>query len=205
MCTRFYVEPDNEEIRDVIAFVRRSQLSDKFIRSGSAILTSGEMRPTNVVPVIASSKNEKKAAFPMKWGFQNPGRSLLVNARVETASEKPTFKESWETHRCIIPASWYFEWEHLTGNNGQKKTGDKYLIQPRNTSMTWLAGLYRIEDGLPVFVVLTREPTDYLRRIHDRMPLILPTDRINDWINLNSNPKELLQYAITDMVAEKTG
>ncbi len=152
----FYVEPDTEEIREIIAEVQRSQLSGKFIKAGSAILTSGEMRPTNVVPVIASSRNGRKAAFPMKWGFQIPGRSLLVNARVETAVEKPTFKEAWESHRCIIPASWYYEWEHLIGNNGQKKVGDKYMIQPSGSSMTWLAGLYRLEDGLPVFTVLTK-------------------------------------------------
>ncbi|MFR7618630.1 MAG: SOS response-associated peptidase family protein [Subdoligranulum sp.] len=46
----------------------------------------------------------------MKWGFQIRGRSLIVNARTETAAEKPTFREAWEKRRCIIPASWYFEW-----------------------------------------------------------------------------------------------
>ena len=139
----------------------------------------------------------------MKWGFQIPGRSLLVNARVETAAEKPTFKEAWEKHRCIVPASWYYEWEHLTGNSGQKKVGDKYMIQPKGSSMTWLAGLYRIEDGLPVFTLLTKEPTEDLRRIHDRMPLILPEDRIDEWINPLTNPKDILRYSITDMVMEK--
>lgn len=203
MCTRFYVEPDTEEIREIIAEVQRSQLSGKFIRAGSAILTFGEIRPTNVVPVIASRKDGKKAAFPMKWGFQIPGRSLLVNARVETASEKPTFKEAWEKHRCIIPASWYYEWEHIIGNSGQKKVGDKYMIQPKGSSMTWIAGLYRMEDNLPVFTVLTKEPTAELRRIHDRMPLLLPKSAINEWIDPRSNPKGLLQYAITEMVVEK--
>ena len=157
MCTRFYVEPDTEETRDIIAEVQRSQLANKYIKAGNAILTSGEIRPANVVPVIATAKNGSKAAFPMKWGFQIPGKTLVVNARVETVAEKPTFKESWEKHRCIIPASWYFEWEHLIGNNGQKKAGDKYIIQPKGSSMTWLAGIYRIEDGLSVFAVLTRE------------------------------------------------
>ena len=104
MCTRFYVEPDTEEIREIIAEVQRSQLSGKFIKAGNAILTSGEIRPTNVVPVIAPSRAGRRTAFPMKWGFQIPGRSLLVNARVETAAEKPTFKEAWEKHRCIVPA-----------------------------------------------------------------------------------------------------
>ena len=47
MCTRFYVEPDTEEIREIIAEVQRSQLSGKFIKAGNAILTSGEIRPTN--------------------------------------------------------------------------------------------------------------------------------------------------------------
>ena len=205
MCTRFYVEPDTEEIREIIAEVQRSQLSQKFIKAGNAILTSGEIRPTNVVPVIAPNRNGKTTAYPMKWGFQIPGRSLLVNARTETAAEKPTFKESWEKRRCVIPASWYFEWEHLIGNSGQKKTGDKYMIQPKNSTMTWLCGLYRIENELPVFTVLTREPTEELRRIHDRIPLILPKDLIEDWIRPDTKPEDLLPYALTDMVFEKTG
>ena len=113
MCTRFYVEPDTEEIREIIAEVQRSQLSGKYIKAGNAIITSGEIRPTNVVPVIAPNRNGHRAAFPMKWGFQIPGRSLIVNARTETAAEKPTFREAWEKRRCIIPASWYFEWERM--------------------------------------------------------------------------------------------
>ena len=202
MCTRFYVEPDTEDNRALIAALRRSRLTDKFIKAGDRILTAGEIRPTNVVPVIATDKHDKRAVFPMKWGFQLPGRSLLVNARTETAAEKQTFREAWEKHRCIIPASWYFEWEHFVGHNGQTKTGTKYMIQPRDSSMTWLAGLYRVEDGFPVFVVLTGEPTDALRRIHDRMPLIFPRELIGGWIDPDTNPAELLRYAVSDMVAE---
>ena len=103
--------------------------------------------------------------------------------------------ELWEKRRCIIPASWYFEWEHLISNTGQKKTGDKYMIQPNGSSMTWLAGLYRIEDSLPVFAVLTREPTDELRRIHDRMPLILPKERIDESPAAFSAPVHLFPAA----------
>jgi putative SOS response-associated peptidase YedK len=183
--------------------VQLSQLTGKFISAGSAILTSGEIRPTNVVPVIAPDRHGRKVVFPMKWGFQIPGRSLVVNARVETAAQKPTFQDSWAKRRCIIPASWYFEWEHFTGNSGQKKTGDKYMIQPRGTSMTWLAGLYRIEDGFPVFAVLTREPTQEMRRIHDRMPLILPKELIDQWITPDSVPEEIVKHALTDVLAEK--
>ncbi len=203
MCTRFYIEPDIEETRELIAEIKSSKLADKFVKAGSAILTSGEIRPTNVVPVLAPDRSGQKSVFPMKWGFQIPGRSLIVNARTESAAQKPTFSELWARHRCIIPASWYFEWEHLIGNNGSKKTGDKYMIQPAGSSMAWLAGLYRIEDGFPVFTVLTREPTDELRQIHDRMPLFFPKDLIDEWINPDARPEELLEFAVAGMVAEK--
>ena len=81
MCTRFYVEPDTEEIREIIAEVQRSPLSCKYIKAGSAIFTSGEMRPTNVVPVIAPNRNGQRAAFPMKWGFQIPGKIGRASCR----------------------------------------------------------------------------------------------------------------------------
>ncbi len=203
MCVRFYVEPDDEEIREIIAEVQRAQLARKFIRAGSAIMTSGEIRPTNVVPVLAPNRSGGKAVFPMKWGFTMPNRPILINARSETASEKPSFKESWEKRRCVIPASWYYEWEHLTSNTGKKKTGDKYMIQPKMYSVTWLAGLYRMEDGLPAFTILTREPSEELKCIHDRMPLILPKEQIEAWIDPKSDPKELIKHALTDMVAER--
>ena len=77
------------------------------------------------------------------------------------------------------------------------------MIQPAGSSITWLAGLYRMEEGFPVFAVLTREPADELRRIHDRMPLIMPRNLIDDWINPEAKAEELVRYAIMDVVAEK--
>lgn len=69
--------------------------------------------------------------------------------------------------------------------------------------MTWLCGLYRIEDGLPVFVILTREPGEEIRFIHDRMPLIMPGDYVNEWIRPDAKPEELVEHALTEMVYEK--
>ena len=205
MCTRFYVEPEIDEIKEMIEKIAKTKLAHRFIAAGSRIHDSGEIRPTDVVPVIAPGKDGERSVFPMRWGFQFPGRSLLVNARSETAGVKPSFKEAWEKHRCIIPASWYFEWEHLTDNSGHKKTGDKYMIQPRGDEMTYLAGLYRIEEGFPVFTVLTREPSAELRRIHDRMPLLLPKEKIDAWVRPDTKPETLLPYALTDVIFEKCG
>ena len=199
MCCRYWTDK-SPELRAIVEEMNRSPLVAKWQKT-TGITTYGEIRPTNVVPVIAPDRSGNRAVFPMKWGFS--GKSLLLNARVETAGTKPTFRDAWAKHRCIVPASWYFEWEHLRGNDGRTKTGDKYMIQPKDSAITWLCGLYRIEDGFPVFVILTREPGEEIRFIHDRMPLILPEDLTSAWIRPETRPEELLPSALTDMMYEK--
>lgn len=203
MCARFYIDSDSKELQEIGEQMRRSPLSDKLLRTGSPVLTSGEIRPTNIVPVIAPNRNRTPAAFPMKWGIQIPGGPLIINARVETASKKPTFREAWERHRCIIPASWYYEWTHTRNRSGREVPGDKYKIQPLGSAIAWLTGLYTIEDGLPYFTVLTREATKELAFIHNRMPLLLPEDRIRDWIAPEIRPEASLPYALTDLISQR--
>lgn len=199
MCCRYWAD-ESPEIREIVEEMNKSPLVEKWHKT-TGITTYGEIRPTHVVPVIASNRSGVKSVFPMKWGFT--GRTLLMNARTETAPEKATFRDAWASHRCIVPASWYFEWEHIIGNDGKKRTGDKYLIQPKGSPMTWLCGLYRIEDGLPVFVILTREPGEEIRFIHDRMPLIMPGDCVDEWIRPDAKPEEMVEAALTEMVYEK--
>jgi len=199
MCTRYYID-DSPEMREFANEMNRSSLAEKW-GGASGMTVKGEVFPAGVVPVIATNKAGRRSVFPMKWGYS--GKTLLLNARAETAAVKPTFRDSWESHRCIVPASWYFEWEHRLGNDGKKYTGDKYMIQPKGAAMTWLCGLYRIENGMPVFVILTREPGEAIRFIHDRMPLIMPERLVNEWIRPDARPEELLPYALTEMVFEK--
>ena len=205
MCTRYFMDDAPKELADIYATFPYNPLADKFIRVfGRPIITKGEVHPTDIAPVIAPNKAGIRTVYPMRWGFNNPNHdSTVFNARVETANSKPTFKDAWNSHRCIIPASYYFEWEHFKGDNGKEKTGSKYAIQPEGATMTWLCGLYRIENGFPVFVILTKEPSESVRFIHDRMPMILPQDKINDWISPETNPTTMLKYALDDMISEK--
>ena len=206
MCTRYALEKDLPELREIIDAALRSLLAQRFVDTHARpVITDGEVRPTDVVPVIAPDAKGRRAVFPMQWGFlTTDNRRTLFNARVETAGERPTFRDAWRSHRCIIPASYYFEWQHLKNPDGREKIGDKYAIQPAGCTITWLCGLYRIENGYPVFVVLTKEPTVELSKIHDRMPLMLPKDKIGAWINPSSDPADLLSYALSDMVIEKS-
>ena len=203
MCCRYYVDL-SPELRPIIEEANRSPLREKMVAAlGAPFVDSGEVYPGQIAAVIAPSRSGGRAAFPMFWGYQVPGlRAPVLNARVETASEKKTFQESWASRRCVIPASWYFEWEHIPLPNGSKKAGRKFAIQPKGLEMTFLAGLYRIENGFPSFVVLTREPAENLRFIHDRMPLILPASGIDGWISPGTRPESILPSALTEMVWE---
>ena len=165
----------------------------------------GDISPGNSVPVLAWGKSGRQIAFQMFWGFSVKTGSLVVNARTETAAERPMFKDSWTKHRCIIPASWYYEWQHGKAPDGSVVTGQKYLIQPSGMDKTFLCGLYRLEGGAPHFAVLTREPPEKIRFIHDRMPLILPEELINEWIDPSSDPAKVAAKALTEMEYAKAG
>lgn len=201
MCGRYWAD-DSAPMQAIVEEMNRSPQAEKW-RETDAIVTSGEICPTNVAPVIATNRRGMRAVFPMKWGFA--GRMLLVNARAESAAVKPTFREAWHAHRCIVPAAGYFEWEHFTDADGKRRTGAKYRIWPRDGALTWLCGLYRVEGGLPAFVILTREPGEGIRFIHDRMPLILPESRVDEWIRPDASPEALAGAALTEMRYERVG
>ncbi|MBO6303258.1 MAG: SOS response-associated peptidase family protein [Ruminiclostridium sp.] len=208
MCTRFYADID-KELKPIITAAQQAKFAQQMmVELARPLSMCGEIRPTDIAAVIAPAKNGKRAVFPMQWGFTVKGLSSpIVNARLESAADKPLFCDSWRNRRCVIPASWYYEWQHFITPDGKTKTGDKYAIQPRNSDVTWLAGLYRFEetDGFryPVFVVLTRATADAVKDIHDRMPLILPETSIDRWISPDGDPEKTASTAITDLIAEK--
>ena len=208
MCTRYYMEL-SPELKPYVDRALRSPLRDKMAaKLGRPLKTEGEIRPTDIAPVIAPDHSHNLTVFPMIWGFTNPheGGQPLVNCRAETAKDKPFWKESWNRRRCIIPCSYYFEWEHYITSNGRKKAGQKYMIQPEGCTVTYLAGLYDIEERnglrIPVFTVLTREPAGSIRFIHDRMPVILGREHVKTWMDPGSDPSEIAGYALTDMFYE---
>ena len=202
MCCRYYIEHDDPEIMHILENVNRSPLAERFLKAGDAVVTDGEIHPTAVVPTVACNRNGQPSVFPMKWGFTIPGVRPVFNARVETAARRQSFRDAWEQHRCIVPASWYFEWKHVTDPGGKSRVTDKYAIRPKGNHAAWMCGLYRMEGNLPHFVILTRDPTEDLREIHDRMPLMLPGRYVSDWVNPLTAPEKILGFAEMDM--EKT-
>lgn len=191
--------PANPELRELVKEMNCSRLAGYFRKNDDEQLTAkGEVCPSAVLPVLASNKAGERRVFPMKWGFSQSGK-LLINARAETAADKPTFRESWLKHRCVIPVSWYFEWEH----DVKKKAGQKYALKPEAPGLVLLAGLYRMEDSLPAFVILTRPADEKLVWMHNRMPVMLPLQEAKNWIRPDTDPEDAIRKSLTDIRWQK--
>ena len=205
MCCRYYLKDADPELAPILAAAERSPLLERFHRARPVPLArAGEVCPSGLAPVLATTRQLRPGVFPMAWGFHAPGRKApIINARVETAFEKPTFQAAWRQHRCAVPASWYFEWQHTPAPDGKSTVATKYAIQPQGVTLTWLCGLYRIEAGLPQFVILTGPASEDVAPIHDRMPVILPQDAVQAWIDPAGDPTAILSRSLTRFLAEK--
>lgn len=165
-------------------------------RKDPGLKTHGEIFPSDRVPVLALNRAKKVSVFGMRWGY-NLGEKLVINARSETAGEKPMFADGMHARRCAIPAARYFEW------NRNDPAKPKYAVQPKTGMPFFLAGIYRIEQGRPAFVVLTRAPDESVAFLHDRMPVILPWGMEQEWVSPEGNAGELLGRACREMSAER--
>lgn len=76
----------------------------------------------------------------MRWGYSFPGDRPVINARVETAADKPLFRDGMKQRRCLIPASHYFEWARQPGQR------TKYALRPAQRGTVYLAGIYHLEN-----------------------------------------------------------
>ena len=153
--------------------------------------------PTNARPSYNIAPSQEVATvngvgerqlLPCRWGFiptwaKDPSiGNKLINARSETVSTKPAFKHSFKTHRCLIVANGFYEWE----NRG----GRKYPVYIRLKSKEpfGLAGLYNMwespeGDAICTCTIITTQANDLIQPIHERMPVILPEDREDFWLD----------------------
>lgn len=192
MCGRYavFTEEENQELREII-----NGINERFTKNAPKMKT-GEIFPTNMVPVITANAENARAANLFKWGFPNYRQSsgVIINARCETLHEKPTFKKLITSGRCLIPASGFYEWKTLEGKK------EKYLIRTSNAGLMYFAGLHNNfidKNGLPFtsFVIITTEANNQMSQIHTRMPVILDSAAAATWIN-QSNVENVINTGI---------
>ena len=135
---------------------------------------SGEIFPSDTAPVLLVRDDEIQAQL-MTWGF-NPSRGsgLIINARSETARERPMFRRRLASGRCIIPSTGFYEWSHC----GQK---EKYRFRRPGTDLLYMAGLYDLTEAGGCFVILTTTAGEAMSGIHDRQPVVLTEEERDRW------------------------
>ena len=164
MCGRYYV--DDETAREIEKLVRDLDRRLKMERTGDVFPSQNAM--------ILKGEGNHLAAEQMRWGF--PGfekGKLLINARAETALERPTFRESVQHRRCIIPARGFYEW-----NKGK----EKFIFERKETPVLFMAGCYNWYEDQERFVILTTDANPSVAPVHNRMPLILEAEELKNWM-----------------------
>jgi putative SOS response-associated peptidase YedK len=176
------------------------------------LLPDYNVAPTK--PVYAVLERAERELRVLTWGLvpswakDTKIASRLVNARVETAAEKPAFRRAFAKRRCILPAEGYYEWYAPRGDGAKAKaTKQPFYIHPRGGTLA-MAGLYELwhdperdRDDPDAWrwtsVVLTTVATDELGVIHDRMPLAVPPSAYDRWLAPEPVPPDELRAMLT--------
>lgn len=162
--------------------------------------------PTQQGWVIRADAGRGGDVVPMRWGLvpfwaKDPKIAYsTINARIESASSKPAFREPWKRRRCLVPSSGYYEWQVLADG----KTKQPWFIHAADAPILMFAGLWdrwRGPDGeIDSYAILTQPAEGAVTAVHDRMPLSLPPALLADW--LHGSPEDAAAIAHSAPVAE---
>lgn len=159
------------------------------------------MAPTKLAPVVIGRREDadqplRRELLTARWGLipswaKDPSiGSRLINARSETAAEKPSFKKAFARRRALVPADGYYEWYAGEAREGEKKPRKQpFYITPKDGSVLAMAGLYEFwkdresDEWVVSFTILTTTAEDDLGHIHDRMPMFLQPDAYDAWLD----------------------
>ena len=161
------------------------------LESAPAVEPRFNIAPTQHVAVIRQTPDSGRTLAMLRWGlvpFWAKDLAIgnrLINARAETAAEKPAFRAAWRRRRCLVPADGFYEWK--AGPGGKRP----YFISAESGEPFAMAGLWEHwepkaegADETPVetFTILTTAPTEFMSALHNRMPVILGPESAEDWL-----------------------
>jgi putative SOS response-associated peptidase YedK len=172
---------------------------------------SWNVAPTQSVYLIVQN-DDIRALEIARWGLipswaKDPSiGAKMINARVETVAEKPSFRSAFKSRRCLVPADGYYEW-YTPSDDGSavRRPKQPFYIHRTDTKSLAMAGLYEqwtdpeSSKSLTTVTIITTSAVGSIALIHDRMPVLLPVDRFEPWLNRNEKDS----VALLDLLAVK--
>ena len=158
------------------------------------------IKPTNEVYIIKNQAIEI-ASWGMiaHWSKSDDeaakSQSSAINARSESVHEKPTFKAAFRRNLCLLPASGYYEWASELGKYKTKQPiyisrDDEKLLAFSGVFQSWTSPSGRVIQSV---AIITRQAVGQLAQVHSRMPVFLPRERWQDWMNPKINDVEKIR------------
>ena len=197
MCGRFALYSPAGIISDAFGLNAAPDLAQRF-----------NIAPGQEVLVIRRGAAGLKADF-LRWGLvpfwaKDPAiGNRMINARAETITEKPSFRQSFQRRRCLIPADGFFEWQPVQGGK------QPWYIHAGEPSLLAFAGLWDCWDGgadgqLQTCTIITTVANDFMRPMHQRMPLLLARDSYSDWLAEDTARGDLRDLLVAKSVVKLT-
>jgi len=186
MCGRFALNATPQDLINAFGAVSADDFPRRY-----------NIAPTAMIPVVR--ERDGRHVELMRWGLipswardESIG-AKMNNARAETVTEKPSFRNAFARRRAIVPASGYYEWK-----TGPGKSKQPYYITLQSGEMLAMAGLWeywKSQDGREIIscCIITTTPNDLMATIHDRMPVILPKRAWADWLDPKNSKTADLQ------------
>jgi putative SOS response-associated peptidase YedK len=166
--------------------------------------------PGTEILVVRIGGEGLRVARAHRWGLvphwaKDPAiGNKLANARGESLVERPAFRDAFREWRCLVPASGFYEW--------QRRGGRKlpWYVRPRDAELFALAGITAFWQGLRTVSLITTEPNELMRPIHDRMPVIIAPEQYDAWLDPAARETEKLMrfvqpYPANRMSAHRVG
>jgi putative SOS response-associated peptidase YedK len=196
MCGRYTLRTPAIDLVEVFQLLREPVLEPRY-----------NIAPTQTVAVVRQIEKHRELSV-MRWGLVPSGAKdpkagpPLINARADTVATKPAFRTAFKKRRCLIPADGFYEWK-----KGDGKTKQPYYIRMARDRVFAFAALWETwkgADAEPIdsCTIITTDANDVLCSIHDRMPVILPEEDYDHWLNPKIDDADRLQLLLKPYAPE---
>ena len=201
MCGRYAQSADMRELMEQFEVTGNSPTY--------SIPVNWNIAPTNPIYIVRESMQEqsivKRDLAVVSWGLIAPwlsdpaeakaSQSRAINARSESVHEKPTFRDGFKSRRCLVPAQGYYEWATALGKYRPKQA---FYISSRDGQQLSIAGIWstwRSPNGevIETASIITQEAQGELATIHSRMPVFMPHNRWEQWLDPKNKDVEHLR------------